>query len=557
WTHTQDPKSIPNSTFTARVGAGTSTYNQNFVGSSENFLTNTFNSSINWSRRFVGTPFNLSINGSHSQNTQTKIVTITLPELNFTMSKQTPFLRKKKVGETRWYERIGVSYTANMRNRVSVADSILFTSESLDQMKNGVRHSVPVSTSFNLFKYFTFSPSVNYNEYWYLEALEKEWDPTLIIDTLYDDEGAIAEIDTTFGQLNEELRNGFTTGRDFRTSLSMRTTIYGTKLFSKGLVRGLRHVVRPSLSMSWRPDFGSEGFGFYKEVQTNSDGDTQRYSIFSQNIYGGPPDGKSASLNFTMDNNIEMKVRARKDTITGDKKIKILESLQVRGSYDFARDSLRMGDIRLTARTTLLRKFTLNYSSTFDPYIVNETGRSLNTYEWKENKRLARLSNASLSVNTSFSSKGVTGTNRDPNSVFEEDLLVGGIDEAERRDIYERPDDFVDFKIPWSLNVQYSWRLSKSYSTGVEESNITQTLNFGLDFNVTPKWKVNLSSGYDFQLQDLSYTRINIFRDLHCWEMAFNWIPTGARKRYEFTLKAKSSLLQDLKISRKRDWYDF
>lgn len=553
WTHTQDPKSIPNSTFTASVNAGTTTYNQNFVTTDENYLRNDFSSSINFSRRFPGTPFSMNLNASHSQNTNTKIVVLTLPELTFSMTKQNPFKRKSRIGKEKWYEKIGVSYNSRMRNRVSVPDSLVFTNEVWSEMRNGMVHTVPVNMSFNMLKYITVTPAATYNEYWYLKGTQKEWDPTVVFDTIYDSEGGFA-IDTINGQLIESEENGFTTGRDFNTSLTLRTTLTGTKLFTKGRVRGIQHVMRPRISASWRPDFGEESWGYYKEVQSNAAGDIERYSIFENGILNGPPDGGSARISYGIDNILEIKTRSPNDSTETDNKLKILESLSISSNYDFGRDSLRMGDISISARTKLFNKLNITFRSSHDPYIRDSDGRRRNVYEWTENKRWARLKNASLTLGTSISSKGFGGSNQvyDSNDgVFSDDYTI-----EEQLDVYENPNDYVDFNIPWSLSVDYILRIDKSASGEVEMNNYNQTLNLRMDFNLTPQWKVDIRTGYDFDLNALSLTTINIRRDLHCWEMNFAWRVNGDRKSYDFTLRAKSSLLQDLKISRKRGWYD-
>ncbi len=559
WRHTQDPRSIPNSTFTAQVRAGTSTYNQNFLSSTQDYLSNQFNSSINFTHRFQGTPFSLNVGARHSQNTQNRNVTISLPELSLTMRKQTPFQRKVRVGQAKWYEKIGVSYTGNVRNEVSAVDSVIFTNEVWDEMKNGVRHSIPVSMSFNILKHITVTPSFNYNEYWYLKAHKKEWDPSTIIDTTYNSEGAITSIDTTYGQLISGSENGFTTGRDFRGSVSLTTTITGTKIKKTGWLRGIQHVMKPRVGASWRPDFGAESWGYYKEVQNNVDGSTTRYSIFEDGLFGGPPDKRSTSINYSLDNIVEIKVRSRKDSVETEKKVKILESVRFSSSYDLSRDSLRMGNISVNGRTTLFQKLSINFNGSFDPYVKTADGKRVNIYEWTQNKRLGRLNSANVSMSTSLSSGGFSGTNNTSanNIPLEEQELPSDYTYEEQRDVYDRPDQYVDYKIPWRLSLRYNLNITRRQDEdGVEFSNYVQTLNGTFDFNITPKWKVGVTTGYDFQNQDLAHTRINVFRDLHCWEMVFNWIPTGERKRYEFTLRAKSSLLQDLKISRKRDWFD-
>ena len=548
WQHAQDPKARPNRTFSASVNLGTSTYARNFVTSTNSYLSNTLNSSISYSRSFPGSPFNLSLSANHSQNTQTRSVRVTLPELAFNMRRIQPFKKVGKAGRSsQWIRKAGVSYRLNARNQVNTVDSLFFTDQVFEDMRNGVKHSIPVSTSFNIFKYFNVSPSFNFNEYWYLESSEKKWDPTTVYDTTFvSGTNEISQIDTTFGSLIENEVSGFASGRDFNFSVGLTTRIYGTTNKLKiGRIRAFRHVMRPSISYSWRPDFSDEFWGYYKDVQTNEFGDTNNYSIFENGIFGGPGRGKSNSLSLSIDNNFEMKTAAKNDTTGELKLIKLFESISLNTSYNFAADSLKMSNININGRATILNKIRFNFNSSFNPYAVDDSGSSYNKFYWNDQKKLARLNTINLAFGINLGSKKTKG----------KDSKLGTPEE--RRDVLNNLDDYINFNIPWSLSLDYSLRITRRYLKGEPTNDLTQTLNGNLDFNLTPQWKINVRTGYDFVQKELAYTRVDIFRTLHCWSMGFNWVPNGQQRRYEFVLRANSALLQDLKLQRRRNWYDF
>ncbi len=521
WSHAQDPKARPNSNFSANINAGSTGYYNNNITYNNNFITNTFSSSINYAKSFPGKPLNLSVSANHTQNNLTRDISISLPTASFGVTTVYPFKRKVETGKGRWYEKIGFSYQANMANQVNTKDSLLFTSSTFDQFKNGISHSIPVSTSFRLLKHFTLSPSFSYNERWYLKTLEPFWNPadsTVRFDTI----------------------NGFKSGRDFAANAALNTRLYGLYQFKKGLIAAIRHVVNPNIGFGMRPDFSTSNWGYYKEVQSDIQGQKTKYSIFSDGIYGGPPSGKYGALTFGIDNNLEMKYRQITDTAVNLKKVKLLESLNISSAYNFVADSLKLSNISLSARTTLFDRINLNYSSSFDPYITDSIGRRRNKFEWNENRRLARLTSASLSVSFSLN----TGTSK-------KSSLRGN--ETELAEINAHPEEFVDFSIPYNLSVSYNVTYTKP---GPARAEVFQTINFSGDLSVTPKWKVTFSSGWDFQTHKRSYTSIGIFRDLHCWEMHLTWIPEGIQQSYNFQINVKSSVLQDLKLTKKNDRYD-
>jgi hypothetical protein len=309
--------------------------------------------------------------------------------------------------------------------------------------------------------------------------------------------------------------------------------------FKKGKIAAIRHVLSPTINYSYRPDFSSPQFNSYETYQTNAQGTLATYSIFENGIYGGPPSGKYGVIGFSLDNNLEMKTRTVTDTSVNVKKIKIFESLAAGISYNTAVDSMNWSNLSLSGRTTLFERINLTFSSSFDPYALDTSGRRMSKTEWDENNRLFRHVSSTGSVGFALNSN----RQKQAPAASQDQLNI----------INQNPDQYIDFTIPYTLAVNYNITYSKP---GLEDAEIFQTLNFSGDVSVSPKWKVTFNSGYDFVAHDLSYTALGIIRDLHCWEMRANWVPFGAQQNYYFQINVKASILQDLKLSKKNDIYD-
>jgi hypothetical protein len=311
-------------------------------------------------------------------------------------------------------------------------------------------------------------------------------------------------------------------------------------------------MVTPSVSFTYTPNWGAPNLGYYRYIENDTNTiNPQRYSIFQGSVYGGPPTQKSGMVSFGISNNLEIKVRNRKDTINGIRKIALIDDLSIRTSYDLARDSVNWSVISIGGRTSLsnlIKGLTIQYGSTWDMYARDALGRRTNTTEWKANRRLVRLDNTTWDVGLSysFSSDKVKGKKTTEKGTPEE-----------RQDVYDFYDYYVDFDIPWSFAFNYNFHYGKAWSgTDRRVAKITQTLGFNGQLNITPKWKVTVTSGWDFVNGELSYTSIDVYRDLHCWEMRFGWIPKGGHQSWTFTINAKASLLQDMKLNKKRDYRD-
>jgi len=544
WSHRQDNAARPKSQFSADVNIKSSTFNRFNPTSAQDYLSNTFRSSVAYQTRF-GKNFHLTLNAGHEQNTISHDVNVTLPEVSFNMNRMFPFRKTGRTGGKKWYDNVSVGYTMNAVNKLSNLDSLFLSKETLDMASNGIRHSIPISSPVQLLKFITWTNSVNITDRMYFESYSKSY----VNDTLF--QGT----DTIVGYVQKDTVPGFNNIFDFNVSSSLNTRIYGMVNFGpKFPVRALRHVFTPTLSFSYRPDFGQSNWGYY-DSYLDAEGQEVQYSRFEGAIYGSPSNGKSGSVSLVLSNNLEMKVRSRKDTITGMKKVMLIENFSIATSYDLAKDSLNLAPIVLSARTTLFKKLTIQFRGVWDPYILDSSGtNNLNRFEWTENRRLLRNDNTSwnLSLNWRLSS---TDFNKDKE--FESE--AGS--EAELEEINMMPEEYIDWNVPWDLNINYNFNyvIKNKYPEYIKvtEKRLVQTLGISGNLSITPKWKIGFTSGWDFESNDLSYTSISIYRDLHCWEMRFNWIPTGFRQSWNFSINAKASILQDLKLSKKKDFRDF
>ncbi|PLX13839.1 MAG: hypothetical protein C0594_00765, partial [Marinilabiliales bacterium] len=505
---------------------------------------NTAQSSISYRKSFANTPFNLSANFYHSQNFRDTTITLKLPNIMFSMNRIYPFKRKNKVGKTKIYEKIGIGYNTNFSNNITAKEYDLFEGRAWSEFKNGVKHTVDASTSEKLLKFLTFSPSARYTERWYFKQVQQHYAYKLI-----------SETDTTYNQTMLDTNGGFYRVYDYDFRASFSTKMYGMYQFKKNsAVKAIRHVLTPSVSYSYRPDFGQSKYGYYDELQLDTLGNRRSYSYYDGFIFGTAPSGKAGNVNFTLNNNLEMKVRSKEDTVTGTKKIKLLESFNISTSYNLAADSLNWQPLKISGRTQIIKNIGLTFGATIEPYAIDTLGNDINTFQWDASKNPAayidrdaginvgRLVRYQAAVNMSFSSKKGEDKKKEKEETLGADYL----------------DFYADFDIPWNFRINYNINMSKKFDKEEVqyEKNFTQTLRGSGDINLTSKWKIGVSSGYDIVNHKFTTTSVDIYRDLHCWEMTFNWVPFGKSMSYNFTLRAKSSILQDLKLNKRKSWMD-
>jgi hypothetical protein len=541
WIHNVDPKATPGSRFGANVNYVTQNALSNNSYVPQNVVMNQIVSSVNYSKSFGGGKYNLNTNAGMSQNLQTRQISITLPNVTFTVSSFSPFKPKAKPSATKWYENITMNYTMNFKNVVNTYDSVLFRNRSNNEFSKfydtagqyGINHSIPIQTSFKILKYYTLSAGAQLNEYWYFNSVNKQ---------------------LVNGELITNQQNGFVRAFTYQPRVGLTTRYFGMKKFNGNTIKAIRHVVTPTVDFTYTPDFSSKEWGYFKSY-TDSTGRAYDYSIFERGIFGGPGRGRQGNVGFTIDNNLEMKVMRGKDTARKEEKVQIFESFRLSSAYNLFADSLNLAPIAVSARTRLFKSVTINGAALIDPYqnIVQSNSRGLkyvtrvNEFYLKKNQ-LGVLTTGNIglsaSLNPSLFKKSSTGSSAKKYP-------------DEWKYVHDNPNDYYDFNIPWNLNVNYTVQYNRYNNlNNPTASNFVQTLNFSGDINLTKNWKIAGSSGYDLRSQQITFTTLDFVRDLHCWTFKLTWIPIGFRQSFFFQLNVRSSVLQDLKLTRRREWFD-
>ena len=558
WSHT--PQSKGSGRFSASVNAATATFNTNnflsygtqgnaYNNSSLNNSTSKLSSNVSYSKRFTGTPFSLGLNLSHNQDIQTRVVDLLLPNISLNMANIYPFQRKD--GKTGPLDNFSLSYTMNAQNRVTnnlgripvtaTADSIApFTGSNFAKFfaegRKGMRHSIPASFSFKALRFLTVSPSVNYDEKWYGEKLV--WG--------YDGDDNLVKTDTV---------KGFQRIANYSFSVGMTTRIYGMYFFKKKTsnVKAIRHIVNPTVSFGYTPDFtkNSDYWQYMINPKTQLPFYQDRYSGF---VYGGSQTGKQGSIGFGIGNNLEMKIQKPQDSVA--RKVMLINNLSLTSSYNLIADSFKLAPIGISANTNVLDNLiNVNVSATLDPYtirnVVDEDGntreKKIDSYAWKSGS-LGRITNATLALSTNLNPKA-----RNKQTTSRDKIGKSDLPEQEKQFLLQNPDAYVDFDIPWSMNINYN----VSYAHGLNANpKIIQTINSSGDVSLSASWKVTFSTGFDFEAGEFTTTNLGIARDLHCWTMRLNWTPFGRFQQYNFTINVKSAVLQDLKLERRKPFFD-
>ncbi|WP_028889454.1 putative LPS assembly protein LptD [Tenacibaculum ovolyticum] len=543
WSHSQDTKSSPNSRFSASVNLGSSTYYRQSLNelNSSQFLTNTLSSSISYYKKFVGTPFNMNVTATHSQNTNTQAITMTLPSLQLNMDRIYPFTGKGGVKKNP-IQKMGLNYSMQGDYRITTTDDEFFTSKMFKTAKKGIQHNLSTNTNLKAFKYFTLSPSVSYKDVWYFDKINKSYDPNAI-----DAKG-------NFGAVVNDTISGFNRFHEYNFGVSLSTNIYGTFNFKKGRLKAIRHTIRPTISYGYRPNFAEN---YNLQTQQNADpNDLLTYSPFEGGIYGVPGSGVSNSINISVNNVLEAKVAPKDpDSDEEDKKITLLNNLNFSTSYDITKDSLRWSPLNANAGTRLFKdKLALNVTARFDPYQIDSKGNYINKF----NPSILRLTNVGVTANYSLSSKDFEkkkdGEKKDTSKksgngaqdtpdVFGQNTPATN-DFSNNSETKTKKTQLYKAKIPWKLNLAYAMNYTNN---GLISSVATNSLMFSGDVELSPKWKVGFSSGYDIKDNAFTYTRLSFSRDLDSWRLNFNWTPFGINSSYNFFIGVKSSVLSDLK----------
>lgn len=574
WSHS--PRSRGSSRFSASVQAATNSFtSNNFLGGINstnvqqlNNASRKLSSNISFSKTFPGTPFSLGINMRHSQDITTRQVDLPLPDVTFNVNNLYPF-KNKKLGEA--FDNLSVRYSLAGTNQItnnlgrignSTKDSIAtFNFQNLPTFfknaKSGIKHSIPLSTTVKVMKYFAVSPSINLDQIFYFKKLN--WKQ---------DKGKIFVSDTS---------NTTSVITNYSFSVGVNTRIFGTYLSKNpnSKIRGIRHVISPSVSYNYTPDFTNEYYKSFTQKDANGiemkDAKGNPIEVFKSFhegfIYGSSRQGTSNSVSFGIGNTIEMKVRGKKDTV--EKKIAIFNNLSISTGYNFEAKEYKLSPISISANTNVLNnKINININATLDPYqFVKGTNdltvpeeptsiveRKIDSYAWQGGSfSLGRITSAGLAFSTNLNPKGQKSDTENRDKAAKSDAT-----EADKNYLLQNPNTYIDFKIPWNLRVSYNVNYSRGLysSIGPSTTQITQAMNFSGDLSLTEKWKITFNSGYDFVKNEIIQTNFGINRDIHCWQLSLNWVPFGPFQNYLFNIGVKSTLLRDLKLNRTRSFFD-
>jgi lipopolysaccharide assembly outer membrane protein LptD (OstA) len=536
WTHEQDPKANPNSRFSANVTLQSRNYNRN-TSNRNDYFNSTTTSSINFSTK-MGSYLNLSLSARESYNVQTGVMNIKLPSLSLSSVTLYPLRRSNPVGGYRWYENISLSYVLNAENNITGQDSTILSPATFDHMQYGIQHSIPISSSLKVLKFFNWTNSITYNERWHWSTIEKNYDAST-------------------GVVTTDTIHGFRANRDFNISSSLSTRLYGMFQFKGGPLKALRHVINPTLSFSYHPDFGSASLGWWKEY-TDTTGYVHRYSIFQNSLYGGPPDGRSGALRLSIGNNLEIKWQNPFDSTAEVKKIPLIENLTFAMSYDLAKDSLNLSPLTISGRTTLFKSLVLNFSGSFSPYVIDTLGNLHNEFLWTRERRLFRTDNSTWSAQLSFSLNNNTFRSEGGDNSSHGQPTAAILQTPYNYNPVLMTGGYYDFSVPWNLSINYTFNYVNTFVAREMElqHQTTQSISLSANVTLTKNWRIAATTGYDFVNHGMSYTTVDIYRDLHCWEMRFSWVPFGYYQSWFFQINIKADALRDVKYEKRQTYQE-
>jgi len=540
WSHSQDSKAHPGTSFSASVNFSSPSNNKFNARSVTEAVENQASSSISFTKNWNG-KLNLSINALHSQNSRDSSYVFTLPNISLSLSTIYPFKRKFRVGKERFYEKISFGYSTQMQNKINFKASEFKTMNLSEKLQSGMTHNFSIGLpSFQLLKYITVNPSVSYGQNWFFSTSEAQYNP----------ETDKVEL------IKSPMFSKFGITQTYSGSISASTRIYGTFNFGKySAIQAIRHVISPSISMSFSPELGTYSNGYRTYTYTDKEGNEKayEYNIYSGQMYSAPGKGKSATASISIGNNLEAKVRDFSDT-TGNcsKKVKLIDQLSVNTGYNFIATEFNMSTISLSMSTSLFNKVGLSASAAFDPYGVDEAGNRVNKFAVSMGQGLTRFTNCSASLSYSISGKGSIEGN-DGKANGKGGSTINGANSFYQR-VYTHPTTgeyipggwlyYTNPNVPWSLNFNYNLSYTKSYTSA--ESSINQTLGFSGSLRLTPRMNINASSGFDFKAMKLSTTQISATYDLHCFNISVSWVPFGTWQSYSFRIAANAAALADL-----------
>ncbi len=540
WSHSRDNRARPGTSFSANVNFGSTKFNQFLLNNPFQNYQNQLNSSVSYSKDWNG-KYNLSLNLNHNQNSVSRLMNLSLPTANFNVVTLYPFQNENQVGAGKWYEKLGVGYSGNFQNQVSFYDSAFSFRQLLDTLQWGAIHNVPITLSLPSLGPLIVSPSISYEERWYGQRIFRDWNPNT------------EKVDTN-------VQRGFYTARQMSFGLGMNTRIFGTyRLKNTSNIMAIRHEVRPTISVSYKPDFAAK---YFYNAKVDTSGRELRFSQFDGGVIGSFSEGSFGGISFGIDNLLEMKVKDKKDTANKKgKNVKLIDGFGFNSSYNFLADSFALGNFSIYARSTLFEKINITAGASLDPYDVDKNGDRVNRILWDPGKfKFGRITSGSLAISTSFASKSRDGKESDNERELPVDPFMTP-DEQQRQLQYARanPAEFTDFNIPWSISLSYSLnfnRVLKSDYSGFETQTYS-SVNFNSDFSLTPKWKIGGNGYYDFAQGRLQQLGMFITREMHCWQLSINVTPLGLYRSFNIMFSPKSGILRDLKINRSRTFTNY
>lgn len=538
WNHSINSKVRPGTNFSANVNLGSTKFNRYVPNNANLNFQNQLTSSVNYSKSWDG-KYNLVVSANHNQNNLQRLVTLNLPTVNFNATTIYPFQKREQIGEAKWYEKLGIAYTGNLQNQISFYDTAFNFQHLIDTAQWGATHNIPITLSLPQLGPVQIAPSLSYEEKWYGQKAFRRWN------------------DTT-KSIDVNMQHGFYTARQMQVGISANTRIFGTYQFRSGNVKAIRHEVRPSLSLSYKPDLMKKHF---YDVQVDSTRQNfLRFSHFDGIIGGSYSEGRFGGIGFGIDNTLEMKRRNKKDTSgEADQRIRLIDGFGFNGSYNLITDSFALSPISLYLRSNLFEKINITANATLDPYLTDSRGFRKNQLLWSaERFSLGRITNGSVAISTNFQSKpkdGKTDQERLPRDEFMTP------DEQQRQLDYVRsnPGEYADFNIPWSLQLSYSLNFTRQFlynDYSKLRTEIFSNLNLNGDFSLTPRWKMGGSTYYDFSTNKIQTLTMFISREMHCWQMAINLTPVGLYRSFSISISPKSGILRDLRINRSRGFFN-
>ena len=553
WVYSQDPKSSPGSRFSASVNMSSSGYEKNNSYVVSEHVTTQKQSSVSYSKTWEGTPFNFATSANQSQNSKNGTIRLNLPKANFNVGRIYPLKSKNSTGPTKWYQELQFQYSAAFDNQINTYDSLLFTKEVWDTMDNGFKHEIPVSLQLRPFRNFSISPNVTYSAVMYSKRTHHYWDE--------EQEKVLAETE-----------KGIYYGQAVNPSISAsyNPQIFGMFTFTNpdARLQAIRHVIKPSVSFNYIPSIPGLSSDMYETVQLDSAATRYRdFSIYEGNIFGTPSlSKKSGVVSFGLVNIVEGKIFARNDTTGKAKKIKMIDNFGINTSYNVFADSIKWSPVAMSLRTSLFNNIDISVRSSFSLYAIDSKGKVYNEFAVTGNNKLMRLTSFGTSLDFSLneflsgdkSKKKTNTTSSSGGDLFSQDFEnAPGSSSGQRGQKNESavPRDewgYQEFDVPWTMNVGYSF----SYSKPSLKSVITQAVTMRGNVSLSKMLAITYTTGYDFKGKSITMTTVGVRRDLHCWEMNLNWIPVGNMKGWNFTIRAKSSVLGDLKYERRKDYHD-